>query len=378
MFDMRNWLIEIVIAIFFISGFVAFYNTLTVWLTRKFENYKHGRRYTRTGLTVFAFVMAAFCLLAENWNPVNSDAYMNWALYVLFVPLLDRNVSHAENVVRYLGIVLFWVLNNNLNAPIFWLSLIPLEVMMIITYWWADIIDHSRILTLGMAMWMAIAFWLTQTQLMLINIVIGVIMFALMNLFTVLYWSAERRESRERAQLVEQVNRDTLTGAGSFFAFKDDSMRLMPRSRVRSEPLTLAMFDIDHFKQVNDRYGHAAGNEVLQDVTKIITELITEKWGDQCGLYRTGGEEFNIIFLNATASQITPIGVIILDRIRNHQFAFEQDCINVTLSMGITTLKAEDMSFEDVYERADESLYASKQHGRDCITVERHTLTPES
>lgn len=370
MFDWHNWIVELVIAIFFISGFVVFYNTLDSWLTHKFINRARGKQYTRIGLTCFAYVMAAFCLLAENWNPINSDAYMNWALYVLFVPVLDRDVSRLENVVRFGGILIFWTVNNNLAAPIYWVSLIALEAIMVVTNLFPHVLDRSRVLTVGLSMWIAIAFWLTQTQLMWMNIVMGVVMFAFMELFTVLYWSSERREQREREALVEQVNRDTLTGAGSFFAFKDDSMRLMVRAQEKREPLTLAMFDIDHFKRVNDKYGHAAGNFVLKQVTQLVDAKMHGQMGAACGLFRTGGEEFNMIFVNATVGDVKQLGADILDLIRAQEFEYEGQQLHVTLSMGITALTDHDMSFEDVYERADGLLYQSKQAGRDYVTVD--------
>ncbi|WP_127848866.1 GGDEF domain-containing protein [Lacticaseibacillus hulanensis] len=369
MFDLRSWAVEVVIAIFFISGFVAFYNTLAAWLTHNVARYQRGPLYLRIGLNAFAFLLAGFCLLAENWNPTNSEAYMNWALYVLFVPVIDRDVTRTENLLRFFGIFVFWTLNNNLGSVIYWLSLIVLGAIMVVSIKWARLIERSRVLSVGLSMWMAIAFWVTQTQLMAINVVMGVVMFALMELFTVLYWSADRRSKRERAELVEQVNRDTLTQARSFFAFKDESMRLLPRARRRSEPLTLAMFDIDHFKLVNDEHGHAAGNYVLTEVTKIVTSYLQQRIGDTCALYRTGGEEFNIIFLDYTVKEVEPLGRELLKLVRDHDFSYEGHELHITLSMGITGLLPGDMSFEDVYERADAHLYTSKQEGRDRITA---------
>lgn len=375
LFDWRNWVIESVIALFFISGFVVFYNTLTIWLTRKFQDLRRGTFYTRVGLTGFVFIMTAFGLLAENWNPINSEAYMNWALYVLFVPLLDVAVSRLENFIRFGAILIFWTLNNNVAAPIFWLSLIPLEMIMFLSYKWPRLIDDSRFLSVGLTMWLAVTFWFTQTQLRMTNILMGIVMFGLMELFTVLYWSAERQEQHERATLVEQVNRDALTNAGSFFAFKDDSLRMMPRSRRLHEPMTLAMFDIDHVKQVNDRYGHTAGNEVLQTVAREVYKMMKAEWGELAELYRTGGEEFNMIILNVPTAGVAPVGQRMLEMIRNREFTFDGEQLQLTLSMGITELQSGDMSFEDVYNRADEYLYHSKQNGRDCITIEGETLS---
>ncbi len=375
MFDWNNWSVEFVVAIFFITGFSAFYNAISLWLRQRFESKHQGQAYARVGLLLFTLIMVLFCQVAEFWNPINSDAYMNWALYVLFIPLLDEAVAPLEFVIRAIGIGGFWLFNGTVTASVFWLSLFMVIIILALTGYMHRTLDRAHPLTVAIAVWFAIAFWITQTQLMLINLVMGVVMFASMNLFAAMYWSIGQKAQRERTRLIEQVNRDTLTNAGSVFAFQDDGRNLLPRIRESGEPLSLAMFDIDHFKQVNDKYGHAMGNYVLQEVTALITQIIHEGCVDQSELYRTGGEEFNIIFLNADVSTITPVIADILNEVRQHAFEFEGQRVQITLSMGVTQVQAADAGFEDIYERADKYLYISKQEGRDCATLEGKTVT---
>ncbi|WP_155285942.1 GGDEF domain-containing protein [Lacticaseibacillus zhaodongensis] len=368
MFNWGIWFIETVIATFFISGFVVIYNRADVTLRNVyFANTKNGTMWASMTLTLFVFVMVGFCALAKYLNPVNASAYQNWALYVLFIPLMDRNVQPLSFWARTGGIVVLWILNSNVHDPFFAVSLISVLLLQAVTWHWRREASNSWFLHMGIAIWAASAFWLTQTQLTLVTIGMAIVMFSLMNVFTLMYWSAERITDLEHKRLVKQVNQDTLTHVGSLFAFKEDMTTQIELARRLGEPLTLAMFDIDFFKHVNDNFGHAAGNFVLSEVARQVNELLEQTSPYSFDFYRTGGEEFNIIFENAEVSVITPIAAQILTMIRKQNFVYEGHAIKVTLSMGITSLCQNDTGLEDVYERADAQLYEAKRNGRDQV-----------
>ncbi|WP_390407473.1 GGDEF domain-containing protein [Lacticaseibacillus jixiensis] len=365
MFDWGNWIIETVIAVFFISGFVIFYNSRLVVLWDIVRNQRLGEHLAST---IFIFGMVGFCLLAAYWNPNNATAYLNWALYILFVPLVDANITPPEFLVRSAGILAFWFYTNSVRGQFFVLSLVSVIVILTIMYRFGTMIHTHLLLNMEVAAWISVAFWITQTQLTTVASVMGSVMFVLMNLFTNLYWSSERLAALERNRLEQQVNSDALTHAGSFFAFKAASTKALAQAQHDHTALTLVMFDIDHFKQVNDTYGHAAGNTVLQGVAEIVQQAVSVR------LYRTGGEEFNLIFTKADPN-IAKTMQTLHQAVGNATFNYAGTAIHVTLSMGITTLKHADVSFEDVYERADANLYLSKRSGRNCITVDGQQLT---
>lgn len=365
MFDWGNWIIETVIAVFFISGFVIFYNSRLVVLWDIVRNQRLGEHMAST---LFVFVMVGFCLLATYWNPNNATAYLNWALYILFIPLVDTNITKPEFLVRAAGIVAFWFYTNSVRGEFFILSLVAVGVVLALMYCFSTMIHAHLLLNMEIAAWIGVAFWITQTQLTTIASVMGSVMFVVMNLFTNLYWSSERLAALERNRLQQQVNSDALTHAGSFFAFKAASTKALAAAQHDHTTLTLVMFDIDHFKQVNDTYGHAAGNVVLQGVAEIVQQAVPVR------LYRTGGEEFNLIFTQAHAD-ITKTMQALHQAVGDATFNYAGTPIHVTLSMGITTLNNADLSFEDVYERADANLYLSKRSGRNCITVDGQQLT---
>ena len=365
MFDWGNWFIQAVIAAFFISGFVVFYNQrlLIPWGLRK-----HQRLNQHVSATIFVCVMVLFCLLAAYLNPSNVIAYYNWALYILFVPLLDEDLYRLEFGVRVVGIAGLWIALNSVHSGMFFFSLVNLVMILGLIYHFHTVIRKHLALNIEMITWIGIIFWVTQTQLTLVANVMGTLMFVLMNLFTTLYWSQERLANLERNQLQQQVNSDALTKAGSFFAFKSDSAQLFTHAKKNQTPLCLVMFDSDHFKTINDTYGHAAGNLVLAEVAKQVQAAVPTQ------LYRTGGEEFNLIFTQTKVPVVTLIQQV-QQAIRDSVYHDADAAMQVTISVGVTELSTQDLSFEDTYERADANLYLSKRNGRDCITVDGQTLT---
>lgn len=374
MFDWGNWVIQTVIAAFFISGFVVFSNQGLAALENKRKQLGFLTKFREPVVaTTFIFAMAGFCELAQYWNPSNEAAYLNWALYILFMPLLRNVVRPLEYGIRCLGILVFWIVNNNVRNPLFYLSLVFIAVILGFIYRWRREINRSWLIRMEVVLWIALDFWLQQTQMTVISVAMSVVMFVLVNIFTMFYWSSERITELERHQLEQRVNRDELTRVGSFFAFKSDSLTKIGIARSEDMPLTLLMFDIDYFKAVNDTYGHMAGNHILAKTAMLIATELKQYPQLQPSFYRTGGEEFNIIFM-ADAADTLFAAKAIQKRIRQHRFHFENQTITVTLSMGVTALTRDDMSFEDVYERADQNLYLSKQGGRDRITVEGQSI----
>lgn len=356
---------------FFISGFVVSYHRLRSFLwSRQYKTTRRQRAWTAGTLTAFVFVLACFSGVAAWLDPANQAGYLNWALYMLIIPMIDTQVNPYEYAVRVCMVLLFWMRNANLHDIFSMASIVSMAVMLVLIWFERGVIAKVPTFSVGIAIWSAAAFWLTQTQLTMLNIVMSIIMSVAINLFTVMYWSHARVEELEHARLVNEVNRDALTNAGSYFAFKDDMLTQMSLSRRHLQPMTLAMYDLDFFKNINDTYGHQAGNTALVEVTKAVQALLERECDARFGLYRTGGEEFNIVFLNMTAQQAAKVGQKVVDHVRKMIIVHEGRQIKLTLSMGITSLRPEDNSLEDFYERADRNLYMSKQSGRNRLTVD--------
>ncbi|MEM5389419.1 diguanylate cyclase [Paraburkholderia phymatum] len=181
----------------------------------------------------------------------------------------------------------------------------------------------------------------------------------------------ERRHHRATRVLAEQLQsantllsaearHDALTGALSRRYFLDLLRHEIDRAHAAGEPLCMAIADLDHFKQINDRFGHAAGDRALEHfVDTCRSEL---RGGDAIG--RLGGEEFGIL-LPATA---LGAGLEVVERLRVRLKSMPSTklppSVGLSVSIGITELSQEDLP-ERIVSRADQALYTAKQGGRD-------------
>jgi diguanylate cyclase (GGDEF)-like protein len=156
---------------------------------------------------------------------------------------------------------------------------------------------------------------------------------------------------------------DALTGVKNRAAYESNLSREIEISRRRSSELSLIVFDLDHFKRVNDRFGHTVGDLVLKNVAQAVEATI------RCSdaLYRIGGEEF-VVVLNGTDRRGTQL---LAERIRKNIEALvftSPKALSVTMSLGVATLIKED-SARKLFERADAALYQAKETGRNQVVV---------
>jgi diguanylate cyclase len=127
-------------------------------------------------------------------------------------------------------------------------------------------------------------------------------------------------------------------------------------------PLTIAVFDIDHFKKINDNHGHQAGDRVL----KVIGRSVAKRLREVDFFCRFGGEEFVAIMPETSLAEALPVLDTIRAAIANAAFNYKEQPISITLSVGVTEFKTGD-DLEIAFVRADEALYAAKSGGRNCI-----------
>ena len=169
--------------------------------------------------------------------------------------------------------------------------------------------------------------------------------------------------SLERIQ--ELASHDELTGALNRRSF----LQLLTEERARAQrtdqPFCIALLDIDHFKAVNDRFGHQTGDAVLRAFSAVAAAGI--RMTDRFARY--GGEEFMLLLAPSTASDVARIAT---ERVRQAVEAHDWECIapglKVTVSAGVAEFVAED-SIEQVVSRADEALYVAKGAGRNRTVV---------
>lgn len=172
------------------------------------------------------------------------------------------------------------------------------------------------------------------------------------------------RSRIERARTIRgELNRDSLTGLLTHTALKDQLAREVARARRYGTGLSVVMLDVDHFKRVNDTYGHAAGDRVLKSLARLLRQHL--RASDIVGRY--GGEEFAVLLPEADGAA----AVAVIDRIRarfagvQHQSAAEA-AFTTTFSAGVATIPPH-AAADSLLEQADAALYAAKQGGRNRV-----------
>ncbi|WEE35141.1 GGDEF domain-containing protein [Lactiplantibacillus paraplantarum] len=171
-----------------------------------------------------------------------------------------------------------------------------------------------------------------------------------------------------------QVNYDELTGIRNRASFDTSANEVFNAYQQRHMgPITMAMFDIDHFKHFNDQYGHLAGDAVLRHVAHFF-ELELSQRSTHGQIFRYGGEEFVIIFRGSPALEVGQTMRTLQRELKTNPIKFNSETLAVTVSIGISELQPTDHRFTDWFVRVDDYLYQSKQAGRDQTTVESQLL----
>lgn len=165
--------------------------------------------------------------------------------------------------------------------------------------------------------------------------------------------------TRIEAQLQQLATTDSLTGLPNRRQFEANFALELERARRYHSGLALIMFDIDHFKNINDTYGHQVGDTVLSELSKLVAQelRVTDL------LARWGGEEFLLLVLETGMEAACALAEKLRHTIEQHQFAAVPE---VTCSFGVTAYAVGDSSF-DLLKRADDAMYLAKRKGRNRV-----------
>ncbi len=168
---------------------------------------------------------------------------------------------------------------------------------------------------------------------------------------------------KERDTATRLAARDPLTGTFNRRAILESLDNAFRHAREGRRPLSLLFLDLDHFKDINDRLGHAAGDTCLRALVDPIHSELRE--GDALGRY--GGEEFLVVLPGATAANARLIAERIRTRVEAMRLVTAGEHVCFTLSIGVAGLDASVATADDLIERADRALYAAKAAGRNCV-----------
>ena len=154
--------------------------------------------------------------------------------------------------------------------------------------------------------------------------------------------------------------RDSLTGLSNRRTFDEHLDSMLAQERKTGQPFALVIFDIDHFKSINDTQGHPEGDRVLQDVARIAARQL--RAGEQ--IFRIGGEEFGIVIPGDGHT-----GVFVAERVRAAVQDEPREPRLPTLSAGVAAFPHDATTREALFQAADLALYAAKQGGRNAVSL---------
>jgi len=176
---------------------------------------------------------------------------------------------------------------------------------------------------------------------------------------------SERR--RLETELRTQATTDALTGLANRRHFLSELERELSRiQRHPAQPAAVLMVDLDHFKRINDRYGHAIGDLVLRSFAELLQSL--SRKSDKAG--RLGGEEFSLLLPNSSMEQACQMANRLCASAAAMGIPTVQGELHYTVSVGVTMLEGTDRSVDGALARADAALYQAKNAGRNCIVCD--------
>jgi diguanylate cyclase (GGDEF)-like protein len=331
----------------------------------------------------FAFLATMLALVTAGINMlgyvVSSNADFN--AYLVFVPLTLLPIAFVQFFSDFYGRVVTWrrrvlvgfsalalliLVLSTLHHPLFPFyerAVLPLVVLVLVgtlvlcTAWTVQAFRRNqrgaKAIVLGLAVYAAAGVmelaWTFSLLPLRIDSHVGFAFFVMAMVVAI----SERFAWLHRQ--VELGEKDALTGCLTRHGFRE---RLPALLAVRGAPLSCVLFDLDHFKRINDLLGHVAGDRVLASTGYVVRSVLRE--GDV--VVRWGGEEFFV----ALPGHTTQLAMETAERLRNAVQQHDAGGIKCTASFGVAT-RFEDEPFEAWVARADEALYAAKAAGRNCI-----------
>lgn len=161
----------------------------------------------------------------------------------------------------------------------------------------------------------------------------------------------------------QESTKDFLTGLNNVRRFDVLINEVIEHSESRNEQLSLLMLDIDHFKKINDTFGHSIGDDVLKELAYVIAGSCRS----EDIVSRVGGEEFCAILPNCTVGKALEIAERIRIAVENHIFTDKK--LRITISIGVANYPKTVHSIHSIIEEADKALYNSKRTGRNKVSV---------
>ena len=351
-----------------------------IYFERYWESFQ-GNKLANCGLVAaitITYFIQEFCLLQLSLLNINEVAFMQ----VVSVTMVFRNSKNK----------LWWGLLA--ITPIFANAVEVLLGIESISTWWIWLGESAIFLLVCgvLVQWKGISIRIRYPLAILSLILVGIISLGIENNFTVvtvaaatlglmiiLFFESRRYESEIRNEekiklLQRESERDDLTGLLNYRALSQGISALTEDRDIHS--IVIGGLDIDHFKRINDTYGHFVGNEVLNYFSTVFRKKIHEAFPDQGYVYRFGGEEFTIVVSNHSIEEVYAL-LQTIEKQFSEQPIVTKEGVKITINFSCSLTNHLNGELLDLtLKRADKMLYSVKNNGRGWIVIDHHS-TPE-
>jgi len=174
---------------------------------------------------------------------------------------------------------------------------------------------------------------------------------------------AEEQLKAAKKRAEELAHKDELTGLDNRRAFFDQGHRVFQQAFRFKHPVSVIMMDIDHFKNVNDNYGHSLGDKVLQVIAELLKDIVREI----DIVARIGGEEFAFVLPETGEDEAVNLAERLRLKIAETTVVHEEKQIKITASFGVSSHRVENEALEKMLTRADDALFIAKKKGRNQV-----------
>ena len=300
---------------------------------------------------LFAMTFFADLFVRSHRFSLVSKEYLSLTLFVIFSFYLSLTHDIARVLLASFILPIFAstvFLNVKITRWTFWIS--SLAVLLVgVKIYFSGKLDSNIIMQIFVVCFMFLCSYLLAKVL---------ILYGRDNLKTLMHFDDKQQNMQEQLKL------DPFTGLNNKKTFNDHLLRLMEECRNTQKFISLAIIDIDHFKSVNDLYGHGMGDRVIL----YLSEMLKKIQNENTQAFRIGGDEFSILFKGCRTEETYRTCEYLRTQMSSFPLRTADDKL-VTLSCGIVCVDPENADLEMLKNAADSALYAAKANGRDQVVI---------
>ncbi|MEM5795467.1 MAG: GGDEF domain-containing protein [Bacillota bacterium] len=306
-------------------------------------------------LVFCAFSLYTISVLRKVTTPPEYDQiFLRWAAFTIAITLFINykwaSFAPPNGVITILIIFSAYMLfGSKLSVRL--APPLTLSVGNLLLQWWISEPDSSYS-------------WLMTAVAVLMANILGIIFSSLLQMHRYAEFKSRREENRIKEELIRLASVDDLTGVFNRRTLIQLATEAFKRFRRNHQPFSVLMVDIDHFKNLNDNFGHDAGDLILSKfVAHVMNNIeVNHIWG------RLGGDEFVLVLPNLPGEKAK----LVAEQLRlglTDPVIWQKEQLSFTVSIGLTERRDQDESFEGLLSRADQALYHAKRNGRNRTEV---------